>query len=168
MSASRTARFKFPIVRCRRRVLSWLLESASLILFKSLYREVVVPDAVHDEYEAGRQPTEPQLSDLAWLHRVAVSPHPSIPASVNLGEATTIALALCIHARAVLLDERPGRLIAARLGLPIVGTLGILPRAKEAGLLASVRPTIDTMIAHGIRIGPALRTKTLLDADELD
>ncbi|WP_438022276.1 DUF3368 domain-containing protein [Sorangium sp. So ce233] len=47
------------------------------------------------------------------------------------------------------------------LGLTFTGTLGVLLRAKQRGLLERVRPCLDQLQALGFRIAPALRGSVL-------
>jgi uncharacterized protein len=137
-----------------------------LDILRQLYGEVVVPDIVRDEYEAGRQPIEPSLDDLGWITVVGATPDPTLPDTLDPGEAAAIALAKGTQARAVLLDERSGRRVASELGLPVVGTLAVLLRAKSEGLLTAVRPVLDEIIDRGMHIGEALRTQVLHEAGE--
>jgi predicted nucleic acid-binding protein len=51
------------------------------------------------------------------------------------GEQDAIALAGELRADLVLMDDKDGRIEAERLGLTVVGTLGVLERAAERGLL---------------------------------
>jgi len=137
-----------------------------LSLLRGLYREIVIPATVYDEYEAGRRPSEPPLQNLAWITISGLTSDLSIPAALDPGESAAIALAVQAKARALLLDERMGRRVAIEFGLPVVGTMGVLLRAKQAGLVSNVRPTVDEMIAQGIRIGPAVRSRVLHLAGE--
>jgi hypothetical protein len=52
------------------------------------------------------------------------------------------------------------------LGLPVVGTAGILLRAKRLGIIPEVRPLVDEIIRRGFRFSPAIREKVLVDAGE--
>ena len=60
------------------------------------------------------------------------------------GEAEAIALALEKGMR-IILDDRKARGVAARLGLSITGTVGLLVKAKEAGLIPAVRPFLASL-----------------------
>jgi len=137
-----------------------------LSVLGDLYGEILVPDLVRDEYEIGRLASELTLAECPWIVVVRVNPNPSLPVALDPGETAAMSLALELSARAILLDERLGRRQAAQLGLPVVGTLGVLLRAKEQGLIPAVTPIVDEMIAHGIRIGTALRTLTLQQSGE--
>lgn len=50
--------------------------------------------------------------------------------------------------------------------LTLAGTLGILLRAKQAGLITTVRPLIDAVMTHGFRLSPELYRDVLQMACE--
>jgi len=60
------------------------------------------------------------------------------------------------------LDDLQARRLAEELGLTVIGTLGILLRAKQAALLPTVRPLIHALIALGFHLAPDLY-QTVLD-----
>jgi predicted nucleic acid-binding protein len=138
-----------------------------LDLLPALYGTITIANAVHNEYVAGKSPADPDLGALTWLHIAPDVPrHVSLPPQLGAGEAATLSLALAVNARAVLLDEAYGRRIAQALGLPVVGTLGVLLAAKQAGHLPAVGPVIDDMIRQGRRISQRLRAQLLRAAGE--
>jgi predicted nucleic acid-binding protein len=61
----------------------------------------------------------------------------AIDEALNLdrGEREAISLALEIGAAVLLIDDRKGRIEAARCGLRVAGTLGILEEAARRGLI---------------------------------
>jgi predicted nucleic acid-binding protein len=66
-----------------------------------------------------------------------------------------------------LIDELAGRTIAMERGLAVVGTLGVLLRAKQVGLCILVGPLLDRLQAEiNFFIAPALRKKILQQAGE--
>ncbi len=138
-----------------------------LDLLPGLYGEVTIAEVVRDEYLAGRRPNDPELNGLPWLE-IAASPTVdlSLPAQLGAGEAATLRLSIRLEARAVILDEAYGRRLAIRLGLPVVGTLGVLLAAKQSGMLPAVAPVVDQMINQGRRISAELRAKVLRAAGE--
>ena len=82
------------------------------------------------------------------------------------GEAEAIALAVESGANLIVLDER-GRRAAQRLGLPVIGTLGVLIAAKDRGLLAAVRPVLGALRADaGFWIADDLYTAVINAANE--
>jgi predicted nucleic acid-binding protein len=54
---------------------------------------------------------------------------------LHQGEAEALQLALQTKASGVLMDDLDGRAAARRLGLTVIGTLGLLERAAEKGLV---------------------------------
>ena len=67
-----------------------------------------------------------------------------------------IALALAHENAVVLIDEKKGRRIAREHGLPVIGTLGVVLRAKQQGLISAVKPLMDLLAATGFRMSDAL------------
>lgn len=85
-----------------------------------------------------------------------------------LEKRIAIALALELQADDLLIDERLGRQEALRLGLSIIGILGILLVAKQRSLIPQVQPVMDTLISQaGFRVSPQLYQRVLALAEEL-
>jgi len=61
-----------------------------------------------------------------------------------------------------------GRRLADRLGLRLVGTLGLLLAAKLRGEIPSLRAEIDRLRSGGFRASPALVEEILRPAGEED
>jgi uncharacterized protein len=86
---------------------------------------------------------------------------------LDAGEANAIALALELQADDLLIDERLGRQEAIRLGLSIIGILGILLMAKQRSLIPQVQPVMDALINQaGFRVSPQLYQRLLALAQE--
>lgn len=49
-----------------------------------------------------------------------------------------------------IIDDRAGRRCASALGIEVVGTLGLVLRAKRSGHLAEARPTLERLVASGM------------------
>jgi uncharacterized protein len=137
-----------------------------LELLPILYDKVWAPRIVLDEYQAKAPPTEPDLAQVSWLTVVdAVIIDPTLPL-LDVGEAAALSLAQTIGARLILLGERKARRIAARIGLQVAGTLAVLLRAKQQGLIAAIQPYITQMQSQGRRFHPDLIARLLEDAGE--
>jgi predicted nucleic acid-binding protein len=89
-------------------------------------------------------------------------------ASLDRGETEAISLALSVAANQILLDDRPARRVAERLGLHVVGSLGLLLEALRTGLIADIQPLMDAMIRVGFHVGSSLYDEVLMLADDLD
>lgn len=134
-----------------------------LSVLQALFDEVLVPPAVAQE----ATPSIPKLP--AWIRTVTPAQPISaevLRASLGPGESEALSLALELRADVVILDDRPARRLAAGLGLPVVGTAGILLRAKRAGLIPAVRPLLDQLLGFDFRLSQAIRAKVLDAAGE--
>src|SRR5215469_3608238 len=109
-------------------------------LLPALYKEVLIPEAVADELKQHSTPDSVRhwaAHRPAWLQVVPLTARPANVALSDLdpGEHDAILLALHLKADLVLMDDREGVEEARRLGLSVTGTLGILDRAAEHGLI---------------------------------
>lgn len=141
-------------------------------LLRKLYGSVVVPPAVERELSVGGTTGLPK--GLTHAHRkwigvrtLRTPPSQALVAALHFGEAEVIALALEVGSPLVLLDETAARKIARARGLQVTGSLGVLRRAKNKGLLLAVKPSIDLMLSKGIQLGSDLIDAVLRDAGEV-
>ncbi len=75
---------------------------------------------------------------------------------LDSGEASAIALALENEQVLLLIDEKKGRGIAKKLGLVVMGTLGVIIKAKDKQLIDSIRTQIDKLQEVNFRISERL------------
>jgi predicted nucleic acid-binding protein len=98
----------------------------------------VIPEAVLNELRNADAPVEVTswlASIPGWLEvQQAKGVDPSL-AALEAGEQEANSLALQIAADLLLIDESKGRQAARRLGLNVTGTLGVMARADDAGLI---------------------------------
>ncbi len=124
-------------------------------LLPQLFGEVRVPPAVMQELQHPRTPEPVKCwaqSPPEWL--IIQAPSAVAPHDLNLdpGEAEAVALALELHAAAILVDEKKGRRIAATHGLATLGTITVLElTASETPLpLQRSRPILTNLI-HALK-----------------
>jgi len=104
----------------------------------------------------------PDMSALQWLEIVPSLQPTGMPSALwelDAGERDTLELACAKKADLVIIDEKLGRNHAEFLGLKITGTLGILLKAKQGGLIQSFTTAAQSMRAQGIYYSPALVTR---------
>jgi len=143
-----------------------------LDLLRQLYGQVLAPPAVWEEVTVRGLglPGAHDVSQLSWLEIKA----PETPLwqglaiLVDRGEAEAIALAKAIPDSTVLLDDARARRVAERFGIRRIGTLGILRRAKKAGLVEQVRPLAKQLSENGIYIRQSLIDAVLRDVGEIE
>jgi predicted nucleic acid-binding protein len=77
------------------------------------------------------------------------------PASLQLSEVDRRVVALAIEQDATILsDDNSVRVLAMALGVPVVGSIGILIQAKIEGVIAALKPLLDKLIAAGFYLDP--------------
>jgi predicted nucleic acid-binding protein len=124
-----------------------------LALLARLVPRVAVPEAVwHEVTDDPTQRGAEAIRQATWIDVYPVTTVPGeLLALLDRGEAEVIALAEACAAQEVLLDERAARAIAIARGLHIIGTAGLLVRAKQQGMIPAVEPVLTRMQAQGVR-----------------
>ena len=117
--------------------LSLLVEIGYADVLPALFQRVVIPPQVAGELSRPRTPQEVRdfvARPPAWLE---IREPKQIEPLVQLGpgERAAISLACELNADAVLIDEKAGRRVAAERRLPVIGSVGVLERAADRGLL---------------------------------
>lgn len=130
-----------------------------LDLLPKLFDEILVPDAVFQEVtQDQRLPGARAVKEADWLKFGEISDREAVIRLsfwLDAGESEVLVLAREIGATAVI-DERRGRNLAAALGIPQTGTIGILLAAKRAGAIPEITPLLNQLMASGVRLSPRL------------
>lgn len=85
---------------------------------------------------------------------------------LDAGEASAIALSLETDQSILIVDDLKGRKVAERLQLKYSGTLGLLLRAKQTGVLTVLRPVLAKMRETNFRFSESLLEYLLEQAGE--
>jgi len=110
----------------------------------------------------------PAIEALAWA-RVKAPVNPAVlPPVTDLGPGKREVLAIAIErpGSLAILDDGLARRYALHLGIRVLGTLGILLRAKGARLIPAVAPVLDLLDNLGFRVDPTTRLSVLRIAGE--
>lgn len=131
-----------------------------LEVLRRLFSVIAVAESVRREITgSGHKPAADIFANHPWIE---VKPDPPMPdiwlgTVLDMGEAATIALAVRENPIFVLIDERKGRRIADQIyRLPLIGTAGVLLRARMRGLIPAVRPLLLELQAKGYYLQPRL------------
>lgn len=146
-----------------------LLKIGKLEILKELYQEIYIAEAVFMELEIGKNKKYyKDLSKLNWIKIKEVRNKNSLSYLIDLdkGEAETIILANEINADLIIMDETFGRFHAKSTNIKITGTLGLLIRAKNNGLIDTLKPLIYELRDKGIWLSEKLINKVLKMVDE--
>src|SRR3954463_12819312 len=148
--------------------LLYLHQVGHLELLPRLYGQVQIPSAVQEELRAGAELgiAVPDVSSLKWVQVQSLRDTTLLPVVIDLGsgEAEAIALAIAQPGSLLILDDALGRRIARLNRLTYTGTLGILVKAKEQGLLPSVSPVVEALRSTTMYLTESLIETVLREA----
>lgn len=149
--------------------ISNLIQIDCLYLLEKLFGSVVIPPTVFKEL-CVLENQKAVLENTAWIQVRQIKNYAKVAileSILDKGEAEAIILAQELEAEQLLIDERKGRAEAEKLGLKIVGILGILIKSKNEGLLDKVKPYLERLSQVGFRIKPNFLKEVLKLVDEL-
>ena len=120
--------------------LHYLVLIGQVEILSTLFSSVSVPIVVHDELGHSEAPAAVRTwinAPPSWLSIVqTLPPGPdALLAALDDGERAAITLATHLGAELVLMDDRAGVAAARALGLAVTGTLGLLDRAAQRGMI---------------------------------
>lgn len=109
------------------------LSSIDLLhLLPAIFGEVIVAPSVVQECNEGGRIFVPDLTTLPWVTVRPVQSEKQLPALFELdrGERDTLLLAALQPNAMVIMDEKFGRNLAEYMGFQVIGTLGVLAKAR--------------------------------------
>jgi predicted nucleic acid-binding protein len=141
---------------------AWIINASPLILFARIARldlferltpKVIVPRAVLEEVRAGQHKDPTAATALAWAAERCV-PDAAVPVGVEHwdlgpGESQVIAHGLA-GSRWVVLDDLAARRCAVAHGVAVIGSLGVVLRSRQRGLLDAAKPWVMKLIEAGM------------------
>lgn len=149
----------------------YVLNSSPLIVFERVERSellhtllanATIPPAVRREV-FGSNPLPEWIQERSLTQPLASQ---IIRARLGLGEREAIALAFELHDGILVVDDLHARRLAQSLEIPVIGSLGLLLRAKERGFLPAIRPIMDAMQSDDFRIAEKLFAEIMRAAGE--
>jgi predicted nucleic acid-binding protein len=141
-----------------------LLRVGAESLLTRLFTEVVIPSAVRDELLRSHSPLPPWLRVEVVQNLDQARQYARV---VDIGEAEAIELALELHADRLLIDDRKGRQLAAKEGIPVIGLLGVVLLSKRRNLIPSARILLDQIEREaGMYLDRDLKESALKTVDE--
>lgn len=147
-----------------------LLKLNRLDLLHKIYEKIKIPEAVFNDIEAGsKKKYYKNIKKFNWINIVEIQDKKALNyfLDLDIGEAEAIVLASEIDTDLLIIDEKLGRYHAKHANLKIIGTLGVLIKAKKLGYINSLKPIIDELSEKGIWIDNNLKKTILQEVDEL-
>lgn len=139
-----------------------------LELLQKLYTEIIIPDAVMEETES--EPARTLVTRAEWIRKKNITHQERkslFKARLHAGEVEVMILAEEESADLVIMDDNTAKKTAKYIGLNVTGTLGVLVKAKQAGLIGEVASLIDKLADDGFFVDEQTRRITLKMAGEL-
>jgi predicted nucleic acid-binding protein len=157
----------------------WVVNTSPLILLgktdhldllAALADTVIIPQSVVDEISAKLDGTA-ILGDLAQYSQYDIVPNDTVTPDLlawdlGSGESRVIANALQHGANRVVFDDRAARRCAQVMGLKVIGTLGIVARAKRLDYIVSAAPILNHLRNTGLYVSDELVQRILQEIDE--
>ena len=129
-----------------------------LTILPALFDPLMIPPEVEREFGAKH----------SWLRTEPVTSGALVAAlclTVDAGEAEAIALASeknCL----LISDDKQARLAAKRLSVAVIGTIGVLVRAKQGNVIPALEPLLADLELNHFFISRALRDEALKLVEE--
>jgi predicted nucleic acid-binding protein len=117
-----------------------------LNLLQEVYDNIITTPEVADEFSEN-------LPEWIRIEKVKDKKYQEfLETQVDLGEASAIALAKEMDNPLLLLDDLKARKLAGKLNLKYTGTLGVINKAKQLGVIDAIRPLIEKLLLTDFRI----------------
>ena len=111
-----------------------------LNLLQEVYDNIITTPEVAEEFSEN-------LPEWIRIEKVKDKKYQEfIETQVDLGEASAIALAKEMDNPLLLLDDLKARKLAGKLNLKYTGTLGVINKAKQLGVIDAIRPLIEKLL----------------------
>ena len=126
-----------------------------------LFSQVSAPPAVVEEF--GKTPDWLNVQEV--VNRTLCE---ALRTQLGAGESEVIALSTEMTDVVVVLDDKKARRVAHEMRLKVMGTVGLLLRAKQRDLLPELKAVLDSLESVGFRLSEELLREALRLAKEGD
>jgi predicted nucleic acid-binding protein len=137
-----------------------LLKIDEIGILKEMSNRVFVTSVIKDELKQDL-PNWIQVLDPKDKHYQSI-----LEIDLDKGESSAIALMLELEDAILIIDDLKGRNLAEKLGFKFSGTLGLLLKAKQIGIIKSIKPVLDKIRLTNFRFSEKLFTDILNQAKE--
>ena len=129
-------------------------------------KRIYIPNEVYEQVvvKGEGKPGSTEVKNSDWFitnevkNKLAVE---SLTIELEKGEAEAIILALELNADLVLIDESIARDISKSRGLEVIGTVGILARAYEKGVIKDLKASLDDLRSKKVWISEKVCNRVL-------
>ncbi len=139
--------------------LNILIRIGHVNVLPNLFTQVAIPTSVAEEMSRDATPATVREwinTPPSWIQIQSPAHRGESIQLRHRGESDAISLARELRADAILLDEEKPRKAAIKEGLVVVGTVGVLERAANVGLVADLKAVHDQLRRTDFRISSVL------------
>ncbi len=123
-----------------------------LDILEKLFGEVYIPRAVYVEVSQENKNKSQELSLYCRDRVLDISSEINFNISLGLGESEAVMLYKEKNADFLLCDDKKAKKFAQNFDIKVIGSLGVLLKAKEAELITKISPLIQTLKSSQIFI----------------
>jgi len=116
-----------------------------LDVLEQLFGEVYVPRAVYEELSKENKAESYKLKNYCKNKVLDIQSKTNFNISLGQGESEAIVLYREQNADFLLCDDKKAKKFAQNFGLNVIGSLGILLKAKEAGVISEISPLVELL-----------------------
>ena len=131
-------------------------------ILRALYSEVIITAEIKIEFEeelpSWMKVMNPKDKDFQKALELQIDP----------GEASAIALYRDIPNCLLVLDDLKARKVAQFFSINYTGTLGILAKARQKGIIPELKPILNKILQTNFRIAPRVLHELLIRFGEAD
>ncbi len=156
--------------------ISHLTKIGQLNILKRLYTQLLIPEEVFSELMRGRK-MHPEMLKVkeaeksGWIKVFKVKDRSlvnKLQRHLDLGESEAITLSMEMKADLLIIDEVKGRELAGKMGINIIGAVGVLIKAKEKGKIQRIKPYLKMLRDTGFRMKEDFYMRALAEAGETE
>lgn len=132
-----------------------LFKSQQVDLLPQLFSEILIPRGVAEEISAGARGDMVSLGlfQAEWAKVIDIGSVSREVAAWDLGkgESEVLSFAAAVRSKTIaIVDDRAARRCGSSLGIPTLGTGGVLVLAKRRGLISEVLPRLQALQNAGL------------------
>ena len=141
-----------------------------LDVLHEMYSEIMIPKAVYREVTEKQDSACWQIENAgSWVRIEDIQDHSEkkmYKAKLHEGEVEVMILCQERQADLAIIDDNAAKKTAKYLGINVTGTLGVLLKAKQKGILKENRPLISELKVNGFYISTEVEKIILECAEE--
>ena len=133
-----------------------------LEILRQVYEKIVIPEAVYQEVSKKQDASSNALRSASeWIFVESIinpADYQMYRSRLHAGEVEVMILAQqSPKADLIVLDDMAARRTAEYLGLTVTGTIGVLIKAKQRGLIPAVLPVLEELESNGFFISERVK-----------